>query len=403
MSYTSPFTGNVVQPTDVSYEQIALTSQTGTIQLVWPVNGNLSTDTPAARIMNVSTTNVIYELWMPPATQVSVGQDALIRNVGATTLTVKAYGGANTIVAIAAGEAKYIYVTSNSTAAGTWGIISFGVGSSSADAASLAGYGLKAISTTLNQSHPVLTTSSAFTADATYRAKTVVWNGGVGAITLDSAATLGNDWFMLVRNGGTGLLTIDGTGSETINGELTLGLQISDSTFICCSGTSFFTIGLGQSTTFAYSQLVLPVTTGTYVLTPAQAQNTIIKVTGSVTGTVTVQVPAAVQVYFALNQTTGAFNTTFTTGVMGGLTATLQPNQQATLVCDSVNVLNATTVITGGVALSIIDGSAGAPALNFTTETNMGMYKAASGQIGWAIGGVAKMLLTSDGLSGGAF
>jgi len=397
-SYVSVFTGDVIQPTDVSYKAFSISAN---LDLVWPQDGDAAGDY-AARIMQISASSAGLFVDMPPANQTSVGTDSLIRNVGANSFTVRDYDG-NTIVAVASGEAKYIYVTSNSTAAGTWGIISFGVGSSSADAASLAGYGLKAISTTLNQSHPVVTTSSVFTANASYRAKTVVWNGGVGTITLDNAATLGDDWFMLVRNGGTGLLTIDGTGSETINGELTLSMQISDSTFICCSGTSFFTIGLGQSTTFAYSQLVLPVTTGTYVLTPAQAQNTIIKVTGSVTGAVTVQVPAAVQVYFALNQTTGAFNTTFTTGVMGGLTATLQPNQQATLVCDSVNVLNATTVITGALAVSLIDGSVGAPSLNFSTETNTGMYKAGTNQIGWAIAGVAKMRLTADGLSGGAF
>ena len=51
MSYTSPFTGDVVQPTDVSYESITLTAN---LQLVWPINGNLTTDTPAARIMDVS-------------------------------------------------------------------------------------------------------------------------------------------------------------------------------------------------------------------------------------------------------------------------------------------------------------------------------------------------------------
>ena len=32
-TYTSPFTGNVIQPTDVSYAGVALT---GTLQLYWP-------------------------------------------------------------------------------------------------------------------------------------------------------------------------------------------------------------------------------------------------------------------------------------------------------------------------------------------------------------------------------
>ena len=397
-SYVNVFTGDVIQPTDVSYRSFSISTN---LTLAWPLDGN-ALGNYAARIMQVTANSGSLSIFMPPANETSVGTDSLIRNVGANTFTVKDNAG-GTIISVAAGEAKYIYVTNNSTAAGTWGIISFGVGSSSADAASLAGYGLKAISTTLNQSHPVSTTATTYTADSTYRAKTSVWTGGVGTITLDSAATLGDDWFMLIRNGGTGLLTVDCSGADTINGDPNLALQINDSTFICCSGTSFFTVGLGQATTFAYSQLVLPVVSGTYTLTPSQAQNTIIKVTGALTGAVTVQFPAAVQVYFVLNQTTGAFNVTFETGVVGGLTATLQPNQQATLVCDSVNVLNATTVITGALAVSLIDGSVGAPSLNFSTETNTGMYKAGTNQIGWAVAGVAKMRLTSDGLSGGAF
>lgn len=402
MSYNSPFTGDVIQPTDVSYRAITLSTNT---QLEWPINGN-ATDDYAARIMQVTASSASLSLYMPPANQASVGQDALIRNVGGITFSITDYGGANVICTLAAGEAKYIYITANPTTTGTWGTIAFGAGSSTVDAAALAGYGLKAITTTLNQSHPVATVTSTFTADATYRAKAIVWTGGVGTLNLTAAAMLGDDWFMMIRNGGTGLLTIDPNSSELINDSASLALQIGDSAFICCSGTAFYTVGLGQETTFAYSQLTLPVTSGsTYTLTPAQAQNTIIKVTGtSINSNVTVVLPAAVQVYFALNQTSGTANVIFTTNVGGGTNSSLAASQQATLVCDSVNVLNATTVITGGSAISIIDGSAASPALNFTSETNTGMYRPTGGSaIGWSIGGTAKMLLTTDGLSGGAF
>jgi hypothetical protein len=152
MSYTSPFTGNVIQPTDVSFREITLSANT---QLEWPINGN-ATDNYSARIMQVTATTSGLELQMPPANQTSVGNDALIRNVGANTFTVTDYEGGNTIISIAAGETKYIYITDNADEEGTWGNIAFGVGSSSADAATLAGFGLLAASTTLNQSHPYL-------------------------------------------------------------------------------------------------------------------------------------------------------------------------------------------------------------------------------------------------------
>ena len=399
MSYISPFTGDVVQPTDVSYEQIALTSTTGTIQLVWPVNGNLSTDTPAARIMNVSTTSTSYELWMPPASQVSVGQDALIKNTGGVQLTVKTFDGNGTIITINPGIAKYIYLTDNSTNYGTWANVEFGAGTSSADATTLAGYGLKAISSTLNQSHPVLSTGSPFTASALDRAKNYVWTGGVGTITLPVASTLGNDWFMMLRNGGTGALTISPSSSELINGSSSLIMQIADSAFIVCSGSAFFTVGLGRSTTFAFSVLAYPITSaGTpYTLTPAQAQNTIISLTGTLTTPVTVNVPAAVQVYYILNGSTGS-TVTFTTGVVGGANVTINANTQAILICDATNVFNAATLIVGNNAISLIDGSVGAPSLNFGSELTTGMYKASTGEIGFAVLGVNEFLLSANGL-----
>ena len=81
MSYNSPFTGNVIQPTDVSYRAITLSANT---QLEWPINGN-ATDDYTARIMDVTASAANLSLFMPPANQASVGQDALIRNVGANT------------------------------------------------------------------------------------------------------------------------------------------------------------------------------------------------------------------------------------------------------------------------------------------------------------------------------
>ena len=78
MSYNSPFTGQVIQPTDVSYRAITLSANT---TLSWPINGN-ATDNYAARIMNVTATTSGLSIYMPPADQASVGQDALFNNIG---------------------------------------------------------------------------------------------------------------------------------------------------------------------------------------------------------------------------------------------------------------------------------------------------------------------------------
>lgn len=394
MSYNSPFTGNVIQPTDVSYRSITLTVDT---QLSWPINGNVNGDY-AARIMQVNATSAGLSLDMPPANQASVGQDALIRNVGANSFTVKDFAGDHTIITVAPGESKYIYITANPDDHGTWGIIAFGTGSSSADAATLAGYGLVALNTTLNQSHPVTTTSNPTTLTSAYRAAALVWTGGAGAFTLDTATTLGNNWFTMVRNSGSGALTIAGQSGNTINGSTNIILQPADSAMIVSSGTTFYTVGLGKSTLFNFTQLTKAVTSGTYTLTATEAANVVQKYTGTLTGNVTIILPATVQVYYILNATSaGPYTLTFTTG--SGGTATVPGSAQSILVCDSVNILNANTFLAGSTGISLGDGTVGSPSLNFATETSTGIYHATSGQMNVAILGVNLASFSALGLS----
>ncbi len=127
-TFTNPFTGDIIDPTDVSYAAYTIAADTA---LVWPINGDTDPNV-AARIMQITASASNLSLSMPPANQVSVGQDALIRNVGANTFTIKTFTG-TTIGTVAAGEAKYIYVTDNSTSTGVWGIFTFGTGTSGAD------------------------------------------------------------------------------------------------------------------------------------------------------------------------------------------------------------------------------------------------------------------------------
>jgi hypothetical protein len=396
-SFVSPFTGNVIQPTDVSYRDFTIAVNT---QLEWPINGN-ATENVTARIMEVTASPGGLELRMPPANQTSVGTDALIRNLGANSFTVTDYEGANTIITIAAGETKYIYVTENDDAEGTWANIAFGTGSSSADAATLAGYGLLAITTTLNQAHPITTFSAGTTADATFRAQTYVWTGGAGTLALTAAATLGNNWFMLIRNNGTGNLAIDPNGAELINGSASIDLAPTDSCVLCCSGTAFFTVGLGRTSQFNFSQLTKAVTSGAVTLTSAEAANVIQKYTGTLSGNVTVQIPQVIQVYYITNQTDGTgagYEITFTTGVAGAANATVPAGQQVILLCDSVDIYNASTVAAGASTLSLVSGIAGAPSLNFASETSTGVYRPGAGEFGVTILGNQRLNVTALGI-----
>jgi hypothetical protein len=395
MSYNSPFTGNVVQPTDVSFRAVTLAANT---QLEWPINGN-ATDNVAARIMNVTASAGGLSLWMPPANQSSVGNDALIRNVGANTFTVKDYAGTNTIITVAAGEAKYIYITSNNNEQGTWSNIAFGVGTSNADAATLAGYGLLASGATLNQSHPTQSLIAGYTFTVADRAQTYIWTGGLTTATLPSAVTTGDNWFVLFKNNGSGTVTLGTTGGQLIDGSISKAFAPGESAFIVSTGTSYVTIGYGTSTEFEFGVLTKPVTSGAYTLTASEASNTIQFYTGTLSGNVTVTFPPVVNLYVISNQTSaGGYTLTVTTGIGGSATATVPASGQATLICDGTNFFNANTVQAGGTSFTLINGSAGSPSLSFASETNTGIYRPGAGRFGVSILGNLITDITTTGI-----
>jgi len=396
MSFVNVFPGDVIVPTDVSYRSVTLAVNT---TLAWPVNGNATNDY-VARIMDVTATSGSLTLRMPPANQASVGEDSLVRNVGSNTFTLATNSG-TTITTIAAGEAKYVYITANGTAAGTWGLIAFGVGTSNADAATLAGYGLKAIASTLNQAYSVSTFSSSYTAVDADRASTYIWTGGSGTLTLPTASSVGDDWFFLVRNGGTGTLTVSPSGGNQINDSGSLIMQPADSAMIVSSGSEWFTVGLGKSTQFNFTQLTKAVTNGPYTLSPSEAANVVQKYTGTLTGSVTINLPETIQVYYITNQTDGGgvYEITFQTGVPGGAVAIVPAGQQIILLCDSVNLYNASTISAGATNVSLANGNAGAPALNFASETNTGIYRPNTEEFAVSIVGDQILLVTDTGIT----
>jgi hypothetical protein len=412
MSYNSPFTGNVIQPTDVSYRSVTLAANT---QLQWPINGN-ATDDYAARIMDVTASSAGLSLYMPPANQTSVGNDALIRNVGANSFNVTTFGGTSTIITIAAGEAKYVYIKTNANEQGTWGNIAFGVGTSSADAASLAGAGLVASGSTLNQSHPFSSLIAAYTFQTSDRSKTLVWSGGATPATLPLASTTGDNWFVLFKNNGTGTVTIGTSGGQNIDGAVSKAFAPGESAFIVSTGTEYVTVGYGASTQFEFGVLTKPVVSGTYTLTASEAANTIQIYTGTLTGNVTIIVPPVINLYVVSNQcSAGAFTLTISTGAVGASVALVPASGQATLICDATNLLNANTTQAGGTAISLVNGSAASPSLNFGSETSTGVYRPGAGRFGISVLGNQIVDVDANGMdvtgtgnfttgiSGGAF
>lgn len=402
-TYLDPFSGLTINPTQVGYESLTLSSTTF---LQWPINGN--TSSVVANIIDVTATTTGLLLCLPNATQVSTGQSVLIRNIGSNSFTV-ADVLSNTIITITSGLAWYIYLTDNTTSQGTWAEVQFGAGVSTANASALAGYGLTAINTTLNQAYSVSTLYSSTTLSASSRAQMFVWSTGAGTITLPSSGTAGNNWFAIIKNNGTGIVTITPQGSDTIDGNATQQLQLTESLVVVCNGSGFNTFAYGRSNAFAYTQLAITVTGGTYVLSSAQAANTIQTYSGALGSNQIIQVPSTVQLYAITNNTTNAYTLTVKTSGSGG-TLSISQNQTVIAICDGTNVYNANSGAAGTfTSVTLAAGTVTTPTLTFTGNTTTGLYLPASNQIGVTVNGAQAALFSSSGLyvangiSGGNF
>jgi hypothetical protein len=358
VSFTSVFGGTTVYSAEVSYRAVALTAN---VTLDWPTEtaptGNVLSD-----ILDVTPSGAGFTIRLPEANMASVGQTALFFNVGADSFTVADNGG-NTVMVVAAGQAWQVYLTDNTSVNGAWRSYQYGAGTSVATAGSLIGAGIKAIGTTLNQAMSSTSLNTNYTAGDSDRSEVFNWTGGAGTFSLPSAATVGNDWFVHLRNSGTGGLTIATTvGGQNINGSATLILNPGDSGILFSDGSNFFTIGLGKSAAFAFDFVSISLTgqPSPYILAGANLNRVAYRFTGNITGNVQIVVPSTVQQYWVTNGTDLASAPyTIEVKTLAGLGVTLSRDQRAILFCDGTDVLDADTA---GISLplSVSQGGTGA-------------------------------------------
>ena len=393
-SYTNPFSGQTISPSSISYESLTISSNT---TLQWPVNGNNST--PVSNIIDVTATVASLQLRLPPTQQVSTGQSVLVRNVGSLAFTVTDNSG-NTIISIASGIADFIWLIDNTTTNGAWASVVFGAGTSSANASALAGSGLLASGLTLNQSYPVVSYNSTGSIASNDRANLDVWTGGVGTLTLPSASSVGANWFVSIRNGGTGILTVNPSGSDTIDGNSYQQLQLTESFTVVSNGTSWNSFGLGRSNSFVYTQLALAVTGGTLTLSSVQAANTLQFYSGVLTSNQIVIVPATVQLYSFTNSTTGAFTFTVKTAASGAATVIVPQGTSLVLICDGTNVYNAASGSASSItSLTVGNGSLSVPSIKFSGDLNSGFYLPSTGTVGLVVANTQAGYFNSTGLT----
>ena len=356
MSYTDVFGGELLFPSQLSYLLITTAVD---IQLQWPREQQIEGGNVVADFLDIDTTAASVNIRMPDARNTSTGNKTTINNVGANDFDVLDSTG-GPIQTIMPGLQWVLVLTDNSTEAGTWSTFQLGATVSQASAAALAGAGIKSITNTLNQKiDSDIEALSPITVVEGDRAKCLIWTGGAGQADLPDPGVVLDDWFFMIRNSGTGTLTVVPP-SGTIDNSPEITIEPNGSTFIFTDGTDFFTVGFTQSSVIGFDFVSLPVPgSGDFVLSGANVDRISYRFTGALTGNRRIVVPNTTQQYWCENQTSGAFQLTISTPAQVS-PPELEQGQTAIFSCDAVNVINAVNATSISLPLSVVQGGTGA-------------------------------------------
>lgn len=336
-SYDNVFGGNTIDPADLSWVRYEIDED---LTLVWPFEAVADSDVAAFKI-GVTPTVAGLSVMVPAANLASTGRDILFYNEGAEDFDVQDASGMD-IGTVGSGQEWLFTLVDNSDAAGEWISVQLGAGTSSATAASLAGKGLRALLNKLDQNFVVTTLSAIKNFTTADRAGVFINTGGAFTWTFDSAATLTNGWFAYVINAGSGAITLDPNGADTIDGTLTKTINPEESALIFTNGvTALYSFGYNNlyptDVNFASINLAAQGGTGDFTLSVAEVASQVQNYVGTITGNRTIFYGNTPGIWSVYNNYGGSFTTTFKTNVSdSGIV--IQAGQYVTIRSDGSNM-----------------------------------------------------------------
>lgn len=392
-SFLDVFGAQTVPPSQ--FEYVAYTTAVDN-DFFWPEQYS-GTGLLLASITEINPTSSGVELDLPDATAVSVGRDFLIINVGANLLTIRdTTGGA--VATVASGIAKYFYLTDNSTAAGSWSVLTYGAGTNTADAAALAGLGLQASGITLETNNLGREVTTDYIIPVTDRAHIINVTSGTITLTMPQASVAGEGFWVGIRNSSIGSVIIEGYLAETIDDSLNKTLGPNESAMFFDTGSGWITVGYGRDVNFVFTEYVVNAAVGNVTLSSSDVSGRMIRVSGTAAANFIVTLPTIDNIYFVIVESgMGGFTVEFKTAIGTGVT--LSANQNVALYSDGTNINFAVTTAAVS-SIDLNDGSAVAPSLRFLLDADTGIFRAGANTLGVTAGGVQVAQFNSNGLTG---
>jgi hypothetical protein len=385
-SYVDRFTGNVITPADNSFVQYTLTSN---IVLQWPELSINQDFFVANWITIISNTTPNLTVTLPNATNVSTGQSIIFLNKGTQAFQVLDNTGTE-IVSIATTQAIELMLNDNTTAGGSWDVITLGATTSQANASALAGNGLISIAGKLNTNWLPKYINSNYTIQRSDRSYAIIYTGGAAVFTLPAPNIAGNGYNVKVINVSTSggqITVVPSGGGITIDGQSSFSIYPGQSAeFITDAENSWFVFGYGQETFFSWQINNQAVGGGSDItVTTEQANKTIQIFTGVLTANINVIYPSVTNVYIFTNNTTGG-SYTLKVKTASGTAVEILRNESYSMYCDGTNFhAFPTTINVGDIIFPV--GSASEPSITFNDDITTGFYKPFIDTIGLTIGG----------------
>ena len=307
------------------------------LQLTWPTSYQDSPYVVAAYMEINGTFDDGFPIYLPDATQTSVGQNFIISNINVDPLGPQATlldSTGTPLFNVVPGQKYYVILVDNSTPAGVWHNLNFGVGGGTTNPADLIGYGLNALALPptnlsrinteilVNPLSAVLVTYDVTITDYT---SLIVWTSGAATITLPPiSATLPTPpgsvppfFYVSINNAGTGQVIIasaagiQGQPAITLNTNETVTLIASDAVLNIGTTPSQW-VTLAQTTLNVQAVTVNDINvsgSSNVTLGTGQASAGIQVYRGTKTGPVTVFFPASQAGQWWINNvTTDAFD-----------------------------------------------------------------------------------------------
>lgn len=398
------FGGSAVWPSNQTYDAITLSADTN---LAWPIE-SVSTNTIVADLLDVTPINQSgWNLILPDATGGSTGVTMIINNIDGTFSFNLTDHALNLIVSVAPGTVWLVYLVNNTTVPGIWRTLQYGAQAGSVNVAAIAGSGLLAIGTSLNQSMPVSAKGTNYTAVDGDRATVILWTGAGGTLTLPSPPSVSNNWFINVANKGSGALTVSPTTGLIDGSASKIFTAGTGSAIVFTDGTNYYTLGYGtagSSTGFDYTTINCAGSdgvNGVITLSGGQLDRISYKCFGILTGTRTIIVPSAVQQYWINNQTTSSGGPwTLTVKTLSGGGQTISQPGQAIIYCDGTDVQPGQS----GISLPVPIASGGTGATTApAARTNLGSTATGDSLFTAASAAAARTVLGAGTVGGNVF